>query len=199
MRDRHHARLCGSCRAPIARTEDACWRCGMPWAEDDHRTAPSATRTRLRPDHGRRQHQSSADAGVVSRRAHTTAVRRRPVAASTTKPNLGRAAGAAALVLLDPAPGLVREGSSEPSPLFTRHTRGTIEAERDRRRQSRWRRGAANRGTGRGRAADHVRIAAAGAGNARAVAQARMDLDRWVDEGGLVPFEAAALLRATTS
>jgi hypothetical protein len=121
------------------------------------------------------------------------------VAATTAKPNLRRAAGAAALVRLDPAPGLVREGSSEPSPLFTRHMRGTIEAERDRRRQSRGRGGAAYRGTGRGHAASHVRIAGAVAGNARAVAQARLDLDRWVDEGGLVPFEAAALLRATTS
>ena len=121
------------------------------------------------------------------------------MAATTARPNSSRAAGAAASVLLNPAPGLVREGSSEPSPLFTRHTRGTIEAERDRRRQSRWRGGVAYRGTGRGRPASHVRIAAAVAGNARAVAQARLDLDRWVDEGGLVPFEAAALLRATTS
>jgi hypothetical protein len=30
------------------------------------------------------------------------------------------------------------------------------------------------------------------------VAQARLDMDRWVDEGGPVPFEAAALLRTTT-
>ncbi len=102
-------------------------------------------------------------------------------------------------MLLSPAPGMVREGSSEPSPLFTRHTRGTIEAERDRRRQSRSHGGAAYRGTGRGRSASDVRIAAAVVGNASAVAQARLDLDRWVDEGGLVPFEAAALLRATTS
>jgi hypothetical protein len=102
-------------------------------------------------------------------------------------------------VLLNPAPGLVRERSSEPSPLFTRHTRGTIEAERDRRRESRRAGSATYRGTGRGRAVSHVGIAAAVAGNARAVAQARLDLDRWVDEGGLVPFEAAAVLRATTS
>jgi hypothetical protein len=92
-----------------------------------------------------------------------------------------------------------REGSSEPSPLFTRHTRGAIEAERDRRRQRRRGGGAAYRGKGRGRAASHVRIPAAVVGNARAVAQARLDLDRWVDEGGLVPFEAAALLRATSN
>jgi hypothetical protein len=44
----------------------------------------------------------------------------------------------------------------------------------------------------------HSRIAAAATGDARAVAQARLDMDRWVDEGGPVPFEAAALLRTTT-
>ena len=32
---------------------------------------------------------------------------------------------------------------------------------------------------------------------ARAVTEARLAMDRWVDEGGRVPFEAAALLRAT--
>ena len=35
------------------------------------------------------------------------------------------------------------------------------------------------------------------AGKARAVNEARLAMDRWVDEGGRVPFEAAALLRAT--
>jgi hypothetical protein len=35
------------------------------------------------------------------------------------------------------------------------------------------------------------------AGDAHALAQARLDMDRWVDEGGTVPFEAAALLRGT--
>ena len=28
MRDRHLPRLCRHCRAPMARQEDACWRCG---------------------------------------------------------------------------------------------------------------------------------------------------------------------------
>jgi hypothetical protein len=45
---------------------------------------------------------------------------------------------------------------------------------------------------------EHSGIAAAATGDARAVAQARLDMDRWVDEGGRVPFEAAALLRTTT-
>jgi hypothetical protein len=34
-------------------------------------------------------------------------------------------------------------------------------------------------------------------GRARAVNEARLAMDRWVDEGGRVPFEAAAVLRAT--
>src|SRR3954451_1548921 len=35
MRDRHVARLCRSCQAPIARQEDSCWRCGAQWASED--------------------------------------------------------------------------------------------------------------------------------------------------------------------
>jgi hypothetical protein len=42
-------------------------------------------------------------------------------------------------------------------------------------------------------------IAAAVVGNARAATEARLNMDRWIDERGMVPFEAAALLRATTS
>jgi predicted amidophosphoribosyltransferase len=34
MRDRHHPRLCRSCQAPMARQEDACWRCGVTWATE---------------------------------------------------------------------------------------------------------------------------------------------------------------------
>jgi hypothetical protein len=34
--------------------------------------------------------------------------------------------------------------------------------------------------------------------NENAVIQARIDTDRWVDEGGSVPWQAAARLRATT-
>lgn len=43
MRDRHHPRLCHSCGGPMARQEDACWRCGAPWAAD----ARPATKPRL--------------------------------------------------------------------------------------------------------------------------------------------------------
>jgi hypothetical protein len=104
------------------------------------------------------------------------------------------------LVLRRPASGLVREGSSGPTPLFTRHTPGVIEAERDRRRQRRAHGAMAHPGTTRERAASASlgRVATPVAGNARAVGQARLDLDRWVDEGGLVPFEGAALLRTST-
>jgi hypothetical protein len=84
--------------------------------------------------------------------------------------------------------------TTEPSPLFTRHTLGVFEAERDNRRQRRARGATAYRA-----GEPHGRIAAAVAGNAGTVAQARLDMDRWVDEGGMVPFEAAALLRPTTS
>jgi predicted amidophosphoribosyltransferase len=42
MRERHVPRLCGSCRAPMARQEDACWRCGARWAPE------AAPRTTLR-------------------------------------------------------------------------------------------------------------------------------------------------------
>lgn len=40
---------------------------------------------------------------------------------------------------------------------------------------------------------------AAGAGNDRAARAARIDMDRWADEGGSVPLEARARLRATTN
>jgi hypothetical protein len=42
MRDRHFPRLCRACRAPMARQEDSCWRCGAQWASED------APPTRLR-------------------------------------------------------------------------------------------------------------------------------------------------------
>jgi hypothetical protein len=39
---------------------------------------------------------------------------------------------------------------------------------------------------------------AAAAGNERAVRAARIEMDRWADEGGRVPLEARVRLRATT-
>jgi hypothetical protein len=41
------------------------------------------------------------------------------------------------------------------------------------------------------------RVPTDAAGKARAVNEARLAMDRWVDEGGRVPFEAAAVPRAT--
>lgn len=35
MRNRHFPRVCGHCHAPMARQEDACWRCGTQWASED--------------------------------------------------------------------------------------------------------------------------------------------------------------------
>jgi len=40
MRERHFPRLCRSCEAPMARQEDACWRCGTRWATE---AAPPTT------------------------------------------------------------------------------------------------------------------------------------------------------------
>lgn len=37
MRDRHIPRVCRSCRAPMARQTDACWRCGTDWATERQR------------------------------------------------------------------------------------------------------------------------------------------------------------------
>jgi hypothetical protein len=34
MRERHFPRVCRSCQAPMARQEDACWRCGARWASE---------------------------------------------------------------------------------------------------------------------------------------------------------------------
>jgi hypothetical protein len=35
MRERHFPRVCRSCRAPLARQEDTCWRCGTQWVSED--------------------------------------------------------------------------------------------------------------------------------------------------------------------
>ena len=42
MRNRHIPRLCRNCKAPMARQQDACWRCGAQWAPEE------APRTTLR-------------------------------------------------------------------------------------------------------------------------------------------------------
>jgi hypothetical protein len=35
MRQRHVPRLCQSCRGPMARQSETCWRCGTQWASED--------------------------------------------------------------------------------------------------------------------------------------------------------------------
>jgi hypothetical protein len=94
-----------------------------------------------------------------------------------------------------------RDGGPEPTLLFSRHTRGTIEAERDRRLQRRAHATTAYTARAPERASGdpYSRIAAALRGNARAMTEAPLDMDRGVDEGDMVPFEAAALLRTTTA
>ena len=40
MRGRHFPRLCRSCDAPLARKDDACWRCDEAW--DDRDDSPAS-------------------------------------------------------------------------------------------------------------------------------------------------------------
>jgi hypothetical protein len=90
-----------------------------------------------------------------------------------------------------PAPA-VQPGAALPTPLFTRHMLGAIETERDRRRTSR----ATHRRLFPGRTAmAHPRLDAARAAEARRIAQARVALSRWADEGGRFDPEAAGRLR----
>ena len=42
MRNRHISRVCRNCRAPMARQEDMCWRCGVEWASEE--TPPTTLR-----------------------------------------------------------------------------------------------------------------------------------------------------------
>lgn len=55
MRDRHHPRVCRSCRAPMARQEERCWRCAAAWASG---SASPAAPMRDRPSslHARAGH-----------------------------------------------------------------------------------------------------------------------------------------------
>ena len=89
-----------------------------------------------------------------------------------------------------PAPGGGR--ASPPSPWFTRHTRGTIEAERDHRRGTHAR--SAGRQARRPGIA-HPKLAAALAAQRSGVAPAPMRPSAWVDRGGRFDPEGAARLR----
>lgn len=80
-----------------------------------------------------------------------------------------------------------------PTPLFTRHMRGAIEAGRDRRNQRHLagpRRGAAPVAPAR---APNGRVAATIAARVRRSADDRADTLRWVDEGGSHAREAAVI------
>ena len=35
MRNRHHQRLCRGCGEPMQGQADACWRCGVEWAQEE--------------------------------------------------------------------------------------------------------------------------------------------------------------------
>jgi hypothetical protein len=102
-----------------------------------------------------------------------------------------------------PEPVIGRGGGVAPSattPLFTRHMRGAIEAERDRHRLRRRDghstlryRSAGDGGVG---VTDAPSVAAV-IRRARVVTQASPDVDRWTDEGGSFDAEAVASLRTT--
>ncbi|HET6549123.1 MAG TPA: hypothetical protein VFG79_11730 [Solirubrobacter sp.] len=77
-----------------------------------------------------------------------------------------------------------------PTPLFTRHMPGAIEADRNRRRVFRETHLRPRR---RENEMPHPRIAAAIAAHARLVSQSRVDLSRWIDEGGR--FDPAVAVR----
>jgi hypothetical protein len=77
-------------------------------------------------------------------------------------------------------------------PMYTRHTRGTIEADRDRRRGSR---AARTFRHVRRPAMPHPSIAAALAARPQAAIQSPLDELRWVDEGGWFDPDAVGRLR----
>jgi hypothetical protein len=93
--------------------------------------------------------------------------------------------------ILEPREGRMRAGPQArrvptpdavaPTPLFTRHMLGAIEAERDRRHVFRETHPRPRR---RADGIAHPRLAAAIAGRARLVSEARADESRWADEGG---------------
>jgi hypothetical protein len=85
-----------------------------------------------------------------------------------------------------------RTAAAAPTPLFTRHTLGAIEAERDLRGV--FRRTHPRRPPGRAAMA-HPKLEAALAAKAGRMTQARVDLSRWANEGGSFDPEAAAQLR----
>lgn len=94
-------------------------------------------------------------------------------------------------VVTSPGPAM-EPRAALPTPLFTRHTLGAIEADRARRRALRATR---RRLTPSRLAMAHPRVAAAHADEARRMSQAREYYSRWADDGGRFDPEAAARLR----
>jgi hypothetical protein len=80
-----------------------------------------------------------------------------------------------------PARRVLTPDSMAPTPLFTRHMLGAIEADRARRRVFR---DTHPRPRHHANETAHPRIVAAVAARARLVSQTREALSRWVDEGG---------------
>jgi hypothetical protein len=80
MRERHFPRMCRPCRAPMARQEDACWRCGTEWAaEDEPRTrltliAGGATTAPAASDGGLDADRWSSEGGSVAFEASAVAI-----------------------------------------------------------------------------------------------------------------------------
>lgn len=60
MRDRHLPRLCRTCRAPMARQEDRCWRCGARWSTE------AEPRTTLRVIVGGRSTAAAGDSSIAA-------------------------------------------------------------------------------------------------------------------------------------
>lgn len=107
-------------------------------------------------------------------------------------------------IALAPLPRRWAAAPAEPTPLFTRHMLGAIEAERDRRRERRGRSGAARAARRRGSArAVHPRLTAASAGltagSAGSVRMQRPDLDRWTDDGGSMIVDSSPHRRSSQS
>jgi hypothetical protein len=109
---------------------------------------------------------------------------------STVSPPESRSAALPALRVPPAVAHPAEPGAALPTPWFTRHMLGAIEAERDRRGGV----GAARRLPGR-TAMAHPRLKAALAAQARRRSRAHVDLSRWVNEGGRFDPEAAARLR----
>ncbi len=71
MRGRHFPRVCRGCEAPLARKDDACWRCQEVWTDRQEtgvdRSAPSRAEPRSLSDAQRQPVAASAPDVDVNR------------------------------------------------------------------------------------------------------------------------------------